>query len=85
LQVFHPGYLRGEKVLPDGRLGTITLPAGDVTRDNRIDASDLSFVSEHYGSSDPMADLNADGTVDELDLSLVEGNLNRGGVVSNWQ
>jgi hypothetical protein len=85
LQVFHTGYLRGQKVLPDGHMGTIILPAGDVTQDNLINSSDLDSVSARYHSAETTADLNADGKVDILDLSLVSGNYNRRGPVSNWQ
>jgi hypothetical protein len=85
LQVFHAGYLRGQKVLPNGDMGIVILPAGDVTQDNLIDISDLSIVSAHYHSPNAAADLNADGQVDVLDLSLVSGNYNQRGPVSNWQ
>ena len=85
LQAFHAGYLRGQKVLPSGRMGTIILPAGDVTGDNVIDNSDLTIVSESLRSSNPTADVNADGKVDIFDLSLASGNFNWRGPVTNWQ
>ncbi len=85
LQVFHTGYLRGQKVLPDGHMGTITLLAGDVTQDDLIDSYDLDIVSERYRRAEMTADLNADGKMDILDLSLVSGNYSRRGPVSNWQ
>jgi hypothetical protein len=85
LQAFHTGYLRGQKVLPSGRMGTIILRAGDVTGDNVIDNSDLTIVSESLRSSNPTADVNADGKVDIFDLSLASGNFNWRGPVTNWQ
>jgi hypothetical protein len=85
LHVFHAGYLRGQMVSPDGHMGTITLLAGDVTRDNLIDSSDIETISAHYHSAETTTDLNADGRVDILDLSLVTGNYNQRGPVSDWQ
>ena len=85
LQVFHEGFLRGEKVLPDGRMGTIILPAGDVTRDNLINRSDLDIIKAQYHSADLAADLDGDGRVDIFDLSLASGNFNQSGPVSTWR
>jgi hypothetical protein len=85
LQVFHPGYLRGQEEWPSGRMGTIILRAGDVTGDNAIDNADLDVVSEGFRSSNSTADVNADGKVDILDLSLVSGNFNWRGPVTNWR
>ncbi len=85
LHVSHAGYLRGQRELPSGNMGIIILPAGDVNQDNVINRSDLDNVFRHYRSSNQAADLNADGQVDVLDLSLVTGNYNRRGPVTNWQ
>jgi hypothetical protein len=85
LQAFQLGYLVCQREAPQGSLGNITLPAGDVTRDDAIDIFDLALIAGHYRSTNPMADLNSDGQVDVLDLSMVSGNYNQRGPVSNWQ
>jgi hypothetical protein len=85
LYVVHAGYLRGQKVVPDGRMGTITLPAGDVMQDNVINLSDLDVIKAQFHSTGPMADLDGDGRVDIFDLSLASGNFNQRGPVSTWR
>jgi hypothetical protein len=85
LQAFQPGYLLGQRVSPQGDLGAITLPAGDVIQDNVIDIFDLTFIADHYHSPDPIADLDADGWVDVYDLAIAGGNYNTNGPVTNWQ
>lgn len=95
LQVYHKGYLFGEKGerkgetgengWPDGRMGTIILVAGDVTQDNLIDISDLDAIKAQYHSTDQAADLDGDGWVDISDLSLASGNFNQRGPVSTWR
>jgi hypothetical protein len=85
LQAFQPGYLLGERTSPQGDLGTITLPAGDVIQDNVIDIFDLTLIADHYHSPDPIADLDADGWVNIYDVAMVGGNYNTNGPVTNWQ
>jgi exo-beta-1,3-glucanase (GH17 family) len=85
LQVVQPGYLTGQFNFPRGDLGTLTLLAGDVNRDNRIDILDLAFIAAHYDRATPAADVNGNGVVDIFDLSLTAKNYQRGGPVSNWQ
>lgn len=90
LQVIRPGYLIGEKSLPQGDLGTITLPGGDVTQDNVVDISDLTFIANHYRSKAEneaeAADLNGDKWVDIYDLAIASGNCcTTNGPVTNWQ
>jgi hypothetical protein len=55
-------------------IGQITLLGGDVNGDNRIDVRDVAFVAYHMNGYDAMADLNHDGQVDILDLTLAAGN-----------
>ena len=38
---------------------------------------DLVRVASHFGSNDPTADLNGDGEVDILDLTLVGSNFGK--------
>lgn len=74
LQAVRPGYLAGQAAWPQGDLGSTTLPAGDVTGDQRIDIFDLALMGSRFGSSDAQADLNGDGMVDILDLVLAAAN-----------
>jgi hypothetical protein len=85
LRAFQAGYLIAQRALPQGDLGTISLPGGDVTQDNVIDISDLTFIANHYRSTDPIADLNADGWVDVYDLAIASGNYGQNGVVTHWR
>jgi hypothetical protein len=41
------------------------------SEDDPIDIYDLTFVASRYGSDDPVADVNLDGTVDIFDLSII--------------
>jgi subtilisin family serine protease len=85
LQAIRHGYLPGWANSPQGNLGTITLPGGDVTRDTAIDIFDLALVASRYGSDDQTADVNADGRVDIFDLTIVAGNYGQHGPVVDWQ
>ncbi len=82
LRVEQPGYLAGQADLSRTNLGVATLPAGDVTADQRIDIFDLALVGNRYGQSDPLADLNADGIVNIIDLTLVAINYRQVGPVA---
>lgn len=66
-------------------LGSVTLLAGDVTGDNRIDLTDLTFIADHLGTPDELADLNDDGLVDILDLALAAANYGQNGPITQWQ
>lgn len=66
-------------------LGSLTLLAGDLNADNRIDILDLAAIAKVYGSGDVLADLNADGTVNIMDLVLAAGNYGRQGPLTDWQ
>jgi hypothetical protein len=66
-------------------LGSLTLLAGDLNADNRIDILDLASIARVYGSEDALADLNADGTVNILDLVLAAGNYGQQGPLTDWR
>ena len=85
LWVTRHGYLTGQASSPQGDLGRITLPGGDVIEDDVINIFDLVLVCARYGSDDPAADVNADGVVNIFDLTVVAGNLGQQGPVANWQ
>lgn len=74
------GYLdaRVEGTVPAGtdtlNLERITLLAGELTGDDRIDIFDLALAGAHYGSNDFLADINRDGLVNILDLALIGSN-----------
>lgn len=85
LQAFQNGYLMGQQDSPDGDLGVLILPGGDVTGDGIINIFDLVFIASRYQSNDPTADLNINGQVDILDLVIVANNYGRTGPVSDWQ
>ncbi len=85
LQTIRPGYLVGQKSDPQGDVGTITLPGGDVTGDNVINIFDLALVASQYGGGDPLADVNGDGVVNIFDLALVANNFGKTGPVTTWR
>lgn len=85
VQAVRSGYLVGQKSAPQGSLGTITLPGGDVIVDGVINIYDLTRVASRYGGGDSAADVNGDGVVNIFDLALVAGNLDRSGPVSDWR
>jgi subtilisin family serine protease len=85
LKAVQPGYLMGQKELPQGAVGVITLPGGDVVEDGVINILDLAFMAIHYRSSEPAADVNADGEVDIFDLAIAASNYNQRGPVINWE
>lgn len=85
LQAVQSGYLIGQKPSPEGDLGQIILPGGDVTGDNKIDILDLAFIATYYKTDNPAADINANGWVDILDLVIAAGNYNLDGpVTKGW-
>lgn len=78
-----PGYLRAEAarvlVPPDQttQLTAITLEAGDINNDGRIDLLDLSGIGSLLSTirpTEPRTDLNGDGVVDIRDLVLAAQN-----------
>lgn len=56
------------------KLDKVTLLAGDVTGDDRINIFDLAFMASRYGGTDPAADINRDGRVNIFDLALAASN-----------
>jgi subtilisin family serine protease len=85
LKAAQRGYLTAQKDTPQGELGIITLPGGDVVEDGVINILDLAFMAIHYRSSDSAADVNGDGQVDIFDLTIAASNYNQRGPVTNWE
>jgi hypothetical protein len=84
LQAIIYGYLIGQHDAPQGQLGTLFLPGGDVTGDDKIDIFDLAFIAGRYRTNDPLGDINGDGTVDIFDLTIAAGNYNSAGPITDW-
>jgi hypothetical protein len=86
LWVYRSCYLTGQQKLPrPGNLGTLTLPAGDLNGDDRVNIFDLTIMGQRYGTSGSCADYNQTGAVDIFDLVMVAGNLGKYGSVHDWQ
>jgi len=85
LRVIQSGYLVGQKDAPQGDVGAITLPGGDVIADDVINIYDLTRIASRYGGNDPVADVNGDGIVNIFDLTLVASNFGQSGPVANWR
>ena len=87
LWAYQACYLTGVKRWPQGNLGTLTLPAGDLNEDDCINIYDLTKMAwECYGTSNcPCADFNQDDRTDVFDLVVVAKNMAQCGPVSNWQ
>jgi hypothetical protein len=93
LSFSHPGYLSAQADVQAllaqnlgssgqaASLGRLTLLAGDLNADNRIDILDLTYIARYFNSGDTLADLNADGTVNIMDLVLAAGNYGRQGPI----
>lgn len=74
-----PGYLDAQArvtVTSDEllELGSTTLYGGDVTGDNLIDIGDLAYMGASFNSADLKSDINSDGQVDILDLTMAAAN-----------
>jgi hypothetical protein len=63
---------------------SMTLAAGDLNRDQRIDILDLTRCQGALGTADPGADINADGIVDIVDMTLLGLNLNTVGPIQGF-
>jgi hypothetical protein len=89
LQAMQHGYLIGQYCLPTGEswgdLGTITLPGGDATEDDKINIFDLALIAARYGGDDVTADINGDDNVDIYDLVITAGNMGNSGPVTDWE
>jgi hypothetical protein len=86
LWAYRTCYLTGVKRWPQGDLGTLTLPAGDLNEDNCINIYDLTKMAWCYGTTGcSCADFNQDGKVDIFDLTLVASNFGRCGSVDDWR
>jgi len=64
-------------------LGTTTLWGGNVapqpTPDNTIDILDVSYIGANFGTTQATADVNGDGVVNILDLTVAAANFNMAG------
>ena len=60
---------------------TVTLVAGDLNRDQRIDILDLTRCAGAFGTADPGADINDDGVVNLFDLVLIGANFGQVGPI----
>ncbi|MBE7471039.1 MAG: hypothetical protein DPW09_05105 [Anaerolineae bacterium] len=85
LQVVSERYLIGQYTLPQGNLGKLTLPGGDVTGDGQINVLDLSFIAAHYKDGDLSADINGGGLVNIFDLSIAANNYGKHGPIMDWK
>ncbi len=86
LKAVHDGFLVAEIRDPHiGDCGTVTLAAGEVTFDNRINIFDLTYIASRYGTNDPLADLDANERIDIFDLSMVAGNYGQKGPILDWR
>ncbi|NUM46397.1 MAG: carboxypeptidase regulatory-like domain-containing protein, partial [Anaerolineales bacterium] len=71
-------------------LPTLTLPGGDANDSDKINIMDLALIGSHYGldcsspSWDARADVNADCTVNILDLTIAASNFQAASPV-NWE
>jgi hypothetical protein len=87
LQAVQRGYLNAEQINPQGNLGTIILPGGDVNDDDEINIFDLALIGSRYGDTDGAApaDINRDGTINIFDLVLAANNYGEIGPVDDWR
>jgi hypothetical protein len=87
LQAVQRGYLIAQRTNPQGNLGTITLPGGDVNKDDEINIFDLALIGSRYGDTDGAApaDINRDGTINIFDLVLAANNYGEIGPVEDWR
>ena len=60
---------------------TVTLVAGDLNRDQRIDILDLTRCAGAFGTADPGADINDDVVVNLFDLVLIGANFGQLGPI----
>ena len=81
LQAKRSGYLLGQKLTPNGDVGSLTLLGGDVNGDNIINIFDLAQIAANYESSDSTYDINGDGIVDIFDLTMTAINYNKRGPI----
>lgn len=69
---------------------TIALISGDLNEDNIIDASDYTIAKNLYGATpsssnwNERADLNLDGTVNNIDLLFINKNIGKTGASGVW-
>jgi len=95
--ISYPGYLSGQVVANTGvrssdtagnsmlNVGRLTLLAGDVNQDNKINIFDLTYLASRFNGSDLSADLNQDGKVNIFDLSLAASNYSKQGPLTEWK
>jgi hypothetical protein len=75
-----PGFLsawRSQDIIDNTSLPSVTLLAGDINQDGKINSLDLTIVSNLYNKSPltvPAANLNGDGMVNLLDMVMLAAN-----------
>lgn len=68
----------------------LPLISGDLNEDNTIDANDYNLAKKAYGSTsanstwNPKADINSDGTINNIDLVTINSNLGKTGDSGVW-
>jgi hypothetical protein len=85
LYVVHDKFLAGQKAIPRGDLGKITLLAGDINQDNIVDILDVAYVGLRYNGNDLTADINSDNKVNIFDVAIVSRNYKKQGPLTDWQ
>ncbi len=94
LEVIAPGYLAPKTTVNlasydlslQVNFPTLSLFAGDLNNDNRINIFDVAIIGGQYGSTGAAltGDINGDGRVNIQDLALVSGNFGQSIEVYSW-
>jgi hypothetical protein len=50
------------------------LLAGDLVNDNVVNQADLDYMTAHWLTNDPIADINRDGVVNSIDFAILNSN-----------
>lgn len=86
LYAVQANYLFGQRaIVQAGNQGMVTLPAGDMNGDNKIDIFDVAYIGQRYDTAELSADLNKDGVVNIFDVAIVSGNYQAEGPIIVWQ